>query len=271
MLFAKRIAVLYLAWFIVLLPVTFYVRLDRWSLAGWWGIVKSLLFGSTFPASWFFSALLICVALVYVGRKVLADGWLVLVSTPLFILTCFCTSYPSVFEQCLWLEKMKQILVQCFGFPGTNFCAGLLWVAIGAYLANAGRKCLQTYMSWLWLALIVGCVLLFAEWFIVMRAGNGGNNSGLFTLPIVVVPIFLLVRESDLKCNCTNEMRRFSIIAYPLHYSIILCTAGVLRLIGIADRIGFIRFAVGLIGCLIAYRLICVLENRGVKIVSYLH
>ena len=244
--FVARLGRLYIGWFIVLLPITLYSRRHDWfdggCVSGVVEFTKSLLFGNTFPASCFFSALILAVIIVNLLTRKIPVHLVVLLSLFPFAHACICSSYPAALEGipllCVW-HKFYRLIAN----PVYSVSSAILWVALGALLAQRRMRIGRSAMV---ASFIVGCCLLYCEWRYVVGHGGGISNDCYFSLPFVVVPLFLLLKDIDLRCAIAHDLREFSVVAYPLHYAVIICSAHVLNFWGIGDDSGLVRFMIGL-------------------------
>lgn len=84
--YIKRLSILYLFWFIVWgLYFVYANRAIVFSSQGFVFILRSLVFGSTFAASWYIAASIIGTIIVYVLSKLLNDRWLIFITALIYI------------------------------------------------------------------------------------------------------------------------------------------------------------------------------------------
>ena len=136
--FVLRNLILYAFWFAALLPV---VLVMKKYFAG--GIVYGLLrffadvlLGSTFPASWYISALITGCVIMYFVRGRAGSIAALLLSCAAYFICCLMSNYRGLFEG----SAMEHIFVVLY--PGTfynSFPAGLVWIALGKLLA--AKRC----------------------------------------------------------------------------------------------------------------------------------
>lgn len=92
--YIKRIFVLYITWFIINLPNTYYLRLhgkNLLSVSTWIKFFVNSLLSSTFTGSWFLaSCLFSCIFVVLLGRKLSTKKLLLL--TSIFQIICILSS-----------------------------------------------------------------------------------------------------------------------------------------------------------------------------------
>lgn len=80
--FVRRNLLLYLFWFVVLLPITLYRHdwFESGVVMGFVRMMRSFFFGSTFAASWFITSSVIAVTLVTFASRMMKSTWLFLLS-----------------------------------------------------------------------------------------------------------------------------------------------------------------------------------------------
>lgn len=270
--FCARLLRLYFAWFLVLLPVIIYTKREKWfdgnichSLLC---IFKGFCFEDTFPASWFLSALLLSVCLVSILRRYLHASAIVLLSIIPFSMACLCSSWYSVFHHCAWLREIND-LHEIFAYPPRSFTAALIWVAIGAFVAD--RRVYIGKIA-LYCATVCGAGLLYIEW-LWAKSLNGCYSSGCyFSLPCLVVPLFLIAKDIKLSIGCARQLRVFSVVTYCIHYSVVITVWNIGKRFAFWDEFGMIRFCLAIVCSLIAYLIITKIEALKIcRCVQYLH
>ena len=142
--FVVRNLQLYLCWFIILLPITVYIRRNIWFSNSFFEnvliILKSLFFGSTFVASWFITATVIGSLIIYFLSKTLKNDCIVL----LFSVIAFCfvtitSSYKSVIAN-TFLIVVIDMYIDFFGGLVCNFPAAIFWIFLGKIFAEEKIK-----------------------------------------------------------------------------------------------------------------------------------
>ena len=129
--YEQRLIVLYLIWQVILLPVT--LRTHDYTSHGIWGFLfylKDMLFAYTFPASWFFGALIVAMPVVFLFRK---HRWILwLMSLSLYVL--FMTNA----QQPQWLQNGFDWYKATFTDPRLSFPEALIWLSLGCCLVHYG-------------------------------------------------------------------------------------------------------------------------------------
>ena len=159
--FVKRLAILYLFWCVVWIPII-YIQKDYFHPMSAWipiYLVRDFFFGSMFDASWFLGALLVGVPLVTLLMKYTKE-WVGIIVC--FIAYQFATSSnllpDGFFRVNEWYQKYVGVDGMWLSFPSR-----LLWIAMGYVLAN---KSVIEWMAkvrnvWAWMTALLFFVLAF--------------------------------------------------------------------------------------------------------------
>ena len=269
--FVLRLLKMYVAWFVILLPITLNLRKDTWFASwGWLRFMADLIFSSTFATSWFFAALLLSVTVVYFVRRFVSLVVVCLFSVVLYAFAVCVSSYPDMVSASPFLSALKRF--HCI-FAAPQFCitAALLPVSLGAVIARYGvLSALRPVV--LWTFLVLGCIVLYMEWRYVGHHGNGIGNDCYFSLPLVYFPMFLLVKSVQIQLGYAKLLRLFSIIVFPLHFSVNSLTVGILKFAGIEGFVcPLLLFGVGVGSATAVCVVIVQLEKRGINTLKWLH
>ncbi len=270
--YSWRILRLYVAYFVVLLPVTIYVHRGDWFGDGFFNgsvsFLRSLICGSTFLASWFFVALLISVLVVDSLRRLFPSSIIVCLTLPLFIMTVAGSSYSYVLDK---HGILNTVVTLCMEIGALR---AMFWVAIGSWIADFSMRRESHILASrrvLFAVLVIGAALLYGEWMIACRRyGRVATNDWLLSLPVVVIPILMLVKDLRISCPIAKDLRLFSVVSYPMHFSIIVCVLGVLRYFDIVDAYGIVRFLVSLIAVIAGFLLIRICKKHKVPFFSWM-
>ena len=213
--FAVRNVRLYAFWLAALLPITLILKSYQSDgpILGPLRFLVNLVLGSTFPASWYISALVIGVCILFTVRGRVGNTVLLSVSAALYVVCCFVGNYRGLFgENSLFVKIFVEY------YPGTiynSFPAGLLWLAVGKELAhrrdNKLSRVLYAVMSG------VSLSLLFAEHCIISFLGCSSDNDCYFMLVPTCIFAFLFLRTFDKGICCGNALRKISTVVYCLH------------------------------------------------------
>lgn len=148
--YEKRLAILYLSWQVVLMPVT--LKTHSYISSGLWGAVlylKDMLFSYTFPASWFFGALIVAMPIVFLMR----NRRTVLLSTAVLLYLLFITDSFHI----SWLQDVYNWYKTRFANPRLSFPEAFVWLSLGCWLSGKkNRYDCDKYPQWLKKIMYVG-------------------------------------------------------------------------------------------------------------------
>lgn len=138
--FIKRNALLYIFWFLLLLPITIHLRWNWWIAPG--GIkgavtfCMNLFFGGTFFASWFLSALLIDVIVIFFASRRLSNGILLVIGIFLYCIAVLFSGFSSVvYKFYPSLESVAIFRAMSLLIP-TSFVSAFIWIVIGKIVSE---------------------------------------------------------------------------------------------------------------------------------------
>ena len=221
--YAKRILMLYLFWFVLLLPCTIYYR--EWYVD--FGpekllvIARSFFFGSTFIASWFLMASLMGVAIVWLlASWKMRNGWIIGSGAAIYVLCCLVSNYNEALKGCPHFLEAYQTYVNLFTLPFNSFPCSILFIGIGKLLAE---RQFAPSGKMLWCVLGVSMVLLYVEFFITQHYFKAYYDDCFFMLPATCTCIFMLIGQSrPCKMNVdTKKLRSYSTVIYCCHGTIL--------------------------------------------------
>lgn len=219
--YVKRQLILYLFWFIALLPVTVFVRQDWFDGGIKSGILTALsntLFSSTFITSWFIVASIQATVIVYFMSNGKNDAFLLIIFSVVYVICCLRSSYFLAFKGSRTVLMFSKCYETVFAKPMFSFPAALIWIMIGKTFAD--NKINTDKRSFFIISTLIFLVLLFIEWkYVVLLKGEYDSNSYLSLIPLVF-SLFALIK--DIKLNIKNAviLRRISVITFPLHASV---------------------------------------------------
>lgn len=255
---------LYACWFVILLPITLYIRKEQYFSAGFFEnvlvILKSILFGSTFVASWFIMASIIGVLIIYFLTKIAHKDYLVL----LFALFAFCivtltSSYSSIITD-TFISSAINGYINIVGDLICSFPAAILWVFIGKLFAER-KIVIKSVGVWIFLV-ICSCIALFAEWKFVISLDGSYNNDSYFMLVPVCFLLFLGVESIKPICwEKSVHLRRASTIIYVIHGSLLQIVSKLTSIL-FDVKIPVLSFILTLTGCIAIYALIEIALNK---------
>ena len=221
--FVVRNLQLYTCWFIILLPVTIYFRKEQYFSNGIieniLNIIRSILFGSTFAASWFITATIIGAFIIYwLSRLLKNDIWVFIISLFAFCVVSLSSSYETVIAD-TFLGTAIDTYNYIFGGLVCSFPAAIFWIFIGKLFAEQKLK-IESFGLLILLVICAG-VALFVEWKFVMSLDGSYNNDSYFMLAPLCVLLFLCVEKIEPKhWKYSVYFRRLSTVIYVTHISL---------------------------------------------------
>ena len=269
--YVKRNVMLYLFWFIAILPYTLHLR-NYFSAGVWMGIVrivKALLFSSTFPASWFLQALTVAVVTVFFCSKKVNNTLLLCIAGIIYSITVIRSSYWSEFQSIPLLLRVSQFYEMIFSEPMFNASSAFIWIVLGKCFAEQSFKMRTSSAVW---GTVVSCALLYVEWRLVKQLNETYNNDCYFFLMPTAFFIFAIVKNIHIPVRkMTTFMAKSSVIIYTTHMPIIaMLRAASKRLFGFENNL--IVYLTTLCVCVLGSLVILKLEKyRCFKWLKYSH
>lgn len=221
---------LYIFWFVVLLPITIYIRkswFDDGIIAGIFTTIKQLLFSSTFKASWFITAMITATCIVAALSEKINKYFLFLLFFIIYVICCLSSSYYSLFQNTIIIKEIYSTYVSVFTSPVFSFPSALIWVYIGKMYSENTKKVNMKLLATL---TIICTILLFFEWkFVFDLTGKLNNDCYVFLVPLAA-SLFGIVNNINIKIRHAKMLRKISTITYPLHGSLAIIVSNILRL-----------------------------------------
>lgn len=274
--YAIRLAKLYLFWFIVLLPITIFERkvwFNNGMLKGTQKTISSLLFSSTFIASWYITATIEGTAIVAKLSEKINNKVLDVIFLVIYIICCLISSYSTFFENNSVIKQVYNYYQMIFTSPVFSFPVSLLWIYIGKLFADNKSKLTNLNKNVYVLTSLISIVLLYIEWRYVVSINHIYSNDCYLCLVPLVFSIFAIIKNIEIHLKNSKKLRSISNIIYPLHASLVVIIKKLVTLI-ITNQvhIGIITFFITLFCCIIISLIILKLENKkGLKILKYAH
>lgn len=131
--FLKRIGILYLFWFVVNI---YFILIDKHyldlGLIGGVYLVRDLLFSYTYPGSWFLSALLLAVILIYLVKKINTPDFIIYsIAILIYVVLYNYKFFPEDFQRPFHImEKVFRPELS------RTFLIGIPWVTLGYFVSN---------------------------------------------------------------------------------------------------------------------------------------
>lgn len=230
--YVVRMLKLYGVWFVVMLPYTIYQRMDA-SQSVLWNVghmLRLFLLDSTFSGSWFLSALLIAIPLVYYCER----KWGMTVTVALAVVSeALMQIYGWKFA--LPTPTVEALLAFDAALPGVHnsWLAAMIYVVAGLAIARRWPSISRIPLRPLrWTTLVL--MMAMAVWIVAMEKWLHIDSRTVLRVPVVIL-LFVCVARSNVKgCSLRRgaadagesgllgvsfrSMRKASIIIYISHF-----------------------------------------------------
>lgn len=191
--YIKRNMLLYLFWFILLLPFTIVLR--GWYHGNVWEnlleFCKYFCFSSTFPVSWYIMASVIGTTLICFLSRYLNNAVVFVISLLSYLFCCLSSNYGTLIQEgepAVWYEYYRNI----FTSPYNSFPVSLIWIWLGRWIAGKQETITKMNAKWLQVALIICFALLYVEYAMIAHYNlSVSNDCYIMLLPVCV--LFILV------------------------------------------------------------------------------
>ena len=218
--FVIRQLKMYIFWFIILLPVTILVRKDWFSdgvAIGIYNSIKNTLFSSSFIASWYISASIWAVVIIWKLSSKIDSKKITILCTVLYILCCIRSSYYIRISYFSLIEKTIYWFEKIFVNPIFSFPAALLWINLGKLFADGKIKFKNKEY---YVLTVISAILLYFEWKLAIKYEGGYSFDCYFLLFPLVVGVFEFILRHNISIKNAYILRKISVITYPMHASI---------------------------------------------------
>lgn len=238
---------LYGFWFVLLLPLTVYVRgyFSASFLGGIKEMIHDFFFASTFQASWYITALVIDFILVFFLGKKCSNKVLIVIGIILYIPSLISSNYLFISNLNEEINYFYNIFIEAFALPCNNFFAGFIYIVLGKALAEekkARSAKTDAIMS------ILFFVILVVEFLALKNNKVEIKNTDCFImLPFVSFFLCRFVLLVNVKCSFSTLMRKISTLSYCSHMAVFMCVGKILTLLDISDKLNIIVFALTLL------------------------
>ena len=251
--FIKRNLLLYLFWFLILIPITIYAKRQVYfsNLYGILYFLRDLVFGSTFYASRFIIANVICIIIVYFLRKHMA--LLTFLSISLFLISLLTSSYSFV------IPGDVVILINRFINFQNCFISGLIYSFFGFLLIKI--KINKTFSI---LFLFLSIILLYLEFYLLKQFNtNFDVSSEIYILNIPSsIFLFCFFKNCFIKTTNTFFLRKISTVIYCSHMSICVVLRTFIEEFSIWNMFSLVLFAMTLCLSVLVFYIIYFLSRK---------
>ncbi|MBQ0164440.1 MAG: acyltransferase [Bacteroidales bacterium] len=268
--FVCRNLLLYLFWFIVLIPVTLYRHnwFDSGIVMGLARMIRSFLFGSTFAASWFITSSVIAVTLTTFISRRCKNVWLLILSLLAYLFCSLDANYHHLICAAPQIEKAFGLYHLALGVPYISFPSALVWIVMGKIIAEHQVKISARFR---YTALLIAFALLFVEHYIGYQKGWILDDDCYLFLLIVCPLIFIVISQYTVHPRHDMLMRKMSTMIYCSHLSLLTIIELCFSHYGIEAN----RWLLFLLCLASAFCLSCLIlwleEKRKIKILKYSH
>lgn len=226
--FLKRNMMLYGFWFLVLLPITLYIR-DWFSGSVVTAILRFLqafFFNSTFRGSWYIMALNIGVLLVFFASAKIRTPVLLMMALPVYLIACLFSNYYGLVADNGAIMGLYNGYMHIFRSLNNSFPAGIFWIVLGKMLAEGETRLKQ---SSLLIVILVSSVLLVLEHGVIARYGLALSNHGYLMLVPLCWAVFCWVKNTNVSVGANLRLGHMSTIIYAVHTSLVSVLGAILR------------------------------------------
>lgn len=167
--YSKRILKMYLFWFVLYVPLIYYLRLyplisenENW-LYILSSFIRELIFSSTFPGSWYLVASIWCAFILFVCSIRFSAKCILFFSAFIYLLPLFSSAYYGI----AILNPLTQNVItkyeEFFSTAYFSWPAGLLYFALGKYFAENESRIIKFSTSFLVKGLFISILIGFIE------------------------------------------------------------------------------------------------------------
>ncbi len=238
---------LYLFWFILILPLTLYVR--RYHTMGFFGglshLIRDFLFGSTFQSSWYITALIIGFALVLFLSYKLPQSALVIIGVICYIPSLLSSNYEFLISSSDALKEIGHNLSHIFLLPCRNFSVSILYIAIGKYLAEKNYEGKTKKYT---VTFLLAFSALIAEYLVLRFSGVKIEDTDCYiALPFAAYYLCKVFLTLDITCKHALTLRKISTISYCAHMAVFMVIGKCFKIFEIPDWKNILHFAITLV------------------------
>ena len=263
---------LYLFWFILLLPLTLYIR--KYHTMGFFGgalhLVRDFLFGSTFQSSWYIVALITGFVIVLFLSEKISQSALIIIGVIFYIPSLLSSNYEFLLESSDLLKAAGESLSKVFLLPCRNFSVSILYIAIGKYLAEKNYEGKTKKYTITFLLSFAG---LIAEYLALHFSGVKIEDTDCYiALPFAAYYLCKVFLTLDITCKHSMVLRKISTVSYCAHMAVFMVVGKLFKIFEIPDWQNILHFAVTLVLThLLSLVLIKLTEYKYFRFLKYSH
>ena len=213
--YVRRLAVLYLFWFVVELPITIlhaFIETEHSFVVSLLCFVRRFFFGSTFSGSWFLMALMESVPLIFFLSKRFTLRSLFLAGCAAYAVVVLCTYY-YFFLPAAWQQVAKAM-----GHIETSFLSAFVFCVIGKFIAGHETE-LRRWKQATWLCL--SCLIISAAEVLTVDIVHAPSaNDCYFMLIPTVFALFVVLLQHEVQNTAIHYRywRKASTVFYFSHF-----------------------------------------------------
>lgn len=219
--YTKRLAFLYIAWFIIELPFVyqrFFVDFDKSLPLQILNLLRCIVFSNTWYASWFIMASILSVNIIYWLSHKLKNRQLLVLSVLGYLISLACSSYNGAVD--LLLNERMRHYHSTFSnifMPANSFIVALIYVVLGKFVAervqnNQLNSKPTNLLLFFTMGLLWGVEVYLIRW-------SASINDAFFFLPMFTLFGFTLLLQTNISFSpkVSHWFRDMSILIYILH------------------------------------------------------
>lgn len=211
-----------------------YIREQQWFVNGIGkGILlmfREIIFGSTFPASWFIMACVIGTLMIYYGSKYISDAALILISLIVYGIVAVRSAYTFAIEDIALIMNFYTNVEKIIVYIMLSFPVSLIWIVFGKLFAE---NKLNLKLAAAMLGAIISGAALYLESSYVDRQYEGYYADCYLLMVPFAVMVFAVVRQLHIQEFRWNvSMRKISTIIFTTHVYTLKVIGLILRKVG---------------------------------------
>ena len=262
--YVKRNFILYAVWFVLLLPFTYIARrswFDDGILLGIFRFLRGLILGSTFRASWFITAGVLAVLLIYAASHKIPRSVLTVGAALCYLVCCLVTSYRGLVEGTPF-SVLLDVSKHAFDGMATSFVHALFWVMLGKLFAE-NRIRISSVMAAF--GCCVGAVLLYVEYWLTSHYLQAASSASCYMtlIPFTLCLFAWLIRINRLQIRFAKKLRNVSTLIYVSHCAVLTCFSVVIDRLLDGDFGVLIYFLSCISVTVIGFLLVNLSEKKG--------
>lgn len=214
--YVRRLAILYIFWFVIELPITIlhgFIEPETPFIINLLKFFKNIFLGSTFYGSWFIIALIECIPIISILSRRISNKAMFSIALLLYSIVVLSTYYiaflPDSLQQLVYKSQNN------VGHVEITWMSAFIFCFIGKYIAEHESQLVkQSYF-------LTGLIFLLSiiEVFAVNSLNPPITNDFYFMLVPLVTTIFIQLLQHESKYNLNyKQLRIYSTIFFFSHF-----------------------------------------------------